>query len=458
MEQLSFEEIVKAVNGKIHINGEFYKYNYLSTDTRKICEDSIFIALKGENFNGNNYIKEASKKGANLCIVDEIKFEPKELNSNTSVILVQDTKKALLDLAEYYRSKLRVKVIGITGSTGKTSTKDLTAAALSSQFKVFKTKGNFNNEIGLPLMIFQLDNTYDIAVLEMGMSNLGEIHRLAKTARPDIAIITNVGISHIENLKTRENILKAKMEITDFFTEDCVLILNNENDLLATIDKDKYKIAKIGFNGEVDYKAEDIELNDNSIKFSVIDGKNIEEFYIEIPGKHNILNSLLAITAGRILGIEYDSLKSGIKNLSVTSMRLDVVKCGDFTIIDDCYNASPDSMKAALDVMSTIKGKRKIAVLGTMKELGEESHIAHKDVGEYAANIGVDELLSIGEYSLSYKEGFNNDKNFKSFNSTKEAAEYLKTSIRNEDIVLIKASRSMKFEDIVKELNPKTTN
>lgn len=458
MEQLSFKEIVKAVDGKIHINREFHKYNYLSTDTRKIYKDSIFVALKGENFNGNDYVKEASEKGANLCIVDEIKFESKELNSNTSVILVQDTKKALLDLAEYYRSKLTVKVIGITGSTGKTSTKDLTAAALSSQFKVFKTKGNFNNEIGLPLMIFELDNTYDIAVLEMGMSNLGEIHRLAKTARPDIAIITNIGISHIENLKTRENILKAKKEITDFFTEDCVLILNNENDMLSTIGEEKYKVAKIGFNGEVDYKAEDIELNENSIKFSVLVGENKEEFYIEIPGKHNILNSLLAITAGRVLGIEYDRLKSGIKNLSVTSMRLDVVKCDNFTIIDDCYNASPDSMKAALDVMNTIKGKRKIAVLGTMKELGEESYIAHRGVGEYAAKIGVDELLSIGEYSVSYREGFNNDKNFKSFKSTKEVTEYLKTSIENEDIVLIKASRSMRFEDIVKELKLKITN
>ncbi|MCY6370356.1 UDP-N-acetylmuramoyl-tripeptide--D-alanyl-D-alanine ligase [Clostridium ganghwense] len=455
MERLSFEEIVNAIDGKIYINKEIHKYNYLSTDTRKICKDSIFVALKGENFNGNDFIKEASGKGANLCIVDEIKFDTKELNSNTSVILVKDTKKALLDLAQYYRSKLDVKVVGITGSTGKTSTKDLTAAALSSQFKVFKTKGNFNNEIGLPLMVFELDNSYDVAVLEMGMSDLGEIHRLAKVARPDIAIITNVGISHIENLKTRENILKAKMEITDFFTKECVLVLNNENDLLATVCEEKYETARIGFEGKVEYKAEDIEVNENSIKFSVLDGKSREEFYIEVPGRHNILNSLLAIATGRILGIEYDKLKSGIKNLSVTSMRLDIVKCGSYTIIDDCYNASPDSMEAALDVMSTIKGKRKIAVLGTMKELGEESYNAHKDIGKYAAEVGVDELLSIGEYDSAYKEGFNNNKGFKSFDNTKEAGEYLVSNITHEDIILIKASRSMKFEDIVKELKAK---
>ncbi|WMJ81365.1 UDP-N-acetylmuramoyl-tripeptide--D-alanyl-D-alanine ligase [Clostridium sp. MB40-C1] len=452
MEKLTFEEIVKAVDGKIIINNNFYKYNYVSTDTRKICENSIFIALKGENFNGNNYIIEASKKGANLCIVDEVNFKNHELQDFTSVILVEDTRKALLDLAEYYRKKLRVKVIGITGSTGKTSTKDLTAAALSSKFKVFKTKGNFNNEIGLPLMIFELDNSYDVAVLEMGMSDFGEIHRLAKTARPDIAMITNIGISHIENLKTRENILKAKMEITDFFTEDSVLIINSENDLLSTVQEKNYKLIKTGINGEVDYKAENIELGESYVKFSLENDNKEVEFKIDVPGKHNVLNALLAIASGRVLDIDYDELKEGIKNLTVTSMRLDIVKSNNYTIIDDCYNASPDSMKAALEVMNTLKGNRKIAVLGTMRELGDESHKAHKEIGEYAAKMGVDKLLAIGDYNSSYKEGFNNDDNFKMFSSNEDAIRYLEKHIKDEDIILVKASRSMKFEEIVKKL------
>ncbi|MCY6483715.1 UDP-N-acetylmuramoyl-tripeptide--D-alanyl-D-alanine ligase [Clostridium aestuarii] len=452
MEQLTLEEIVKVVNGKVDINGECRKYNYLSTDTRKLRNNSIFVALRGENFNGNDYVKEASEKGANLCIVDQIKFNPDELKGNTSIILVEDTKQALLSLAEYYRSKLNVKVIGITGSTGKTSTKDLLAAFLSSKFKVFKTKGNFNNEIGLPLMIFELDNTYDIAVLEMGMSDLGEIHRLAKVARPDVAIITNVGISHIENLKTRENILKAKMEITDYFNDNNILIINIENDLLSSIPSDKYKVVKVGFNKESDYKADNVTLNQSFIEFVVSDDNNEEEFHIDIPGKHNILNALLGIAAGKILGIEYEEMKSGIKNLSVTSMRLDIIKNEKITIIDDCYNASPDSMKAALDVMNSIEGKRKIAVLGTMKELGDKANESHKLIAEYASKQGVDILVTIGEFNDAYREGFKNDKGFKSFENNNNASEFLLNNTNNGDVILVKASRSMKFESIVNKL------
>lgn len=455
MENLTLDEIVNSINGKIYINANNNKYNNLSTDTRKITKDSIFIALKGENFNGNDYVDEASKKGANLCIVEEIKFKASDLNGNTSVVLVDDTKKALLDLAEYYRSKLKIKVIGITGSTGKTSTKDLTAAALSKKFKVFKTKGNFNNDIGLPLMIFQLDNSYDVAVLEMGMSNFGEIHKLAKTARPDIAIITNIGISHIENLKSRENILKAKMEITDFFTKENILIINGENDLLSTISSKDYKIIKVGFNDE-DFIGKNIYSDENHIEFTLEHEQDHVKFNIPVPGKHNVLNSLLAIAAAKTLDVGYEDLKEGIKNLNATSMRLDIVKGEKFTIIDDCYNASPDSMKAALDVMSNMNTvKRKVAVLGTMKELGTESYMYHREVGEYARNKGVDFLITVGEFNEAYKEGFNNDENFRGFNSVEDASEFVVNAIKDKDCVLVKASRSMKFEAIVNKLKYK---
>lgn len=455
MEILYFEEIVKAVQGKVYINANKHKYNNLSTDTRKICKDSIFVALKGQNFNGNDYVEQASSSGANLCIVDEIKFSDSNLKENTSIILVEDTRKALLDLAEYYRSKLSVKIIGITGSTGKTSTKDLTAAALSSKLKVFKTEGNFNNEIGLPLMIFKLDNTYDAAVLEMGMSDFGEIHRLAKVARPDVAIITNIGISHIENLKTRENILKAKMEITDFFSKDNVLIINVENDLLSTISEKEYKIVKIGFSEDADVQAIDILVDEEHVEFSL--GHNDEEgrFIVLIPGKHNILNSLLAIAAGKVLGIESNELKRGIKNLSFTSMRLDIVKGNKFTIIDDSYNASPDSMKAALEVLDTVKGNRKIAILGTMRELGVDSYKFHKEVAEYAKNKNVDLLVAVGEFKEAYREGFNQDSKFEGFDNIEDASDFIMANFRKKDVILAKASRSMKFETIVNSLKGK---
>ncbi|KGM97377.1 UDP-N-acetylmuramoyl-tripeptide--D-alanyl-D-alanine ligase [Clostridium novyi A str. 4552] len=455
MELLKFEEIVKAVGGKVHINSCNHKYTNISTDTRKITKDSIFIALKGDNFNANDYIVDASNKGANLCIVDQIKFNDNDLNESTSIILVENTRKALLDLAELYRSKLNIKIIGITGSTGKTSTKDLTAAALSSKYKVFKTQGNFNNEVGLPLMIFSLDNSYDVAVLEMGMSNFEEIHRLAKVAKPDIALITNIGISHIENLKTRENILKAKMEITDFLNKDSILIVNKENDLLKTVKSNDYKVMSIGFEKDVDYTAEDIFTDENHIEFTVCHKDEKERFNVPVPGKHNILNSMLAIVAGRSLDIEYDKLKQGIKNLSVTSMRLDIVKKDGFTIVDDSYNASPDSMKAAIDVINTIKGNRKIAILGTMKELGDDSYKFHKEVAEYAKKNNIDFLITVGEFNEAYKEGYNNNLNFKEFNTIEKAADFITSNLKEEDIILVKASRSMKFEYIVNKLKDK---
>ncbi|MBU5482986.1 UDP-N-acetylmuramoyl-tripeptide--D-alanyl-D-alanine ligase [Clostridium sp. MSJ-11] len=462
MEFLSIDEVVKAINGKIVKEGNSFKFNGVSTDTRKIEKGNIFFALKGENFNGNSYINDASDKGATLCIIDEIMFNEEKIKEYTSIIKVENTRKALLDLAEYYRSKLNIKIVGITGSTGKTSTKDLTAAALSSKYKVFKTEGNFNNEIGLPLMIFKLNNDYDVAVLEFGMNNLGEIHRMCKAARPDIALITNVGISHIENLKTRENILKAKLEIADFFHEDNVLIVNGDNDLLSPLNSHKFNIIKAGFNNKEDYYANHIILNEDNVLFTVCEektGEN-EEIEINLPGKHNVWNALLSIACGRVLGMSLKEIREGLKNISTTGMRLDIIREEKYTIINDCYNASPDSMKAGIDVLINIKGERKIAVLGTMKELGDEAYNAHKEVGKYVAEKGVEVLITLGEFNKAYEEGYVNEtkgekKEIFNFNSEDEAANFLRDHIKYGDVLLFKASRSMKFEGIIKKLKTK---
>lgn len=451
---LTLDEIIKAVDGEILIDGGKHNFSIISTDTRKIEENCIFIALKGENFNGNNFVVEAAKKGAIICIVDEFNFTKAEVGNDVTIIKVRDGKKALMDLAKYYRQQLKIKVVAVTGSTGKTSTKDLVAASLSKKFKVFKTKGNFNNEIGLPLMIFNLDDSYDVAVLEMGMSNLGEIHNLAEIARPDIAMITNIGISHIENLKTRENILKAKLEVTDFFNSDNLLIVNGENDLLSNIGSDRFNLLKIGMSEEFDCGAVNIILNEDSISFDVKEKgvgltKNI---HVPVPGQHNVLNSLLAIACARVLNLEFEEIQEGIVNLEATSRRLDITRNKDFIIVDDCYNASPDSMKAAIDVISSIKGRRKVAVLGTMKELGEKAYEYHKEVGEYAKIKGVSCLIAIGEYNEAYKEGFNQDERFSNFDNNDQATEFLLQNIKSEDVILVKASRSMKFETIVENL------
>lgn len=459
MEYMSFDEIVSAVQGEVVLKGEYSGFNAVSTDTRKIEKGNIFVALKGENFNGNEYIKTASEKGASICIVDEIGYKDEEIKNYTTVIKVQSTGNALLDLAEAYRAKLNLKVVGITGSAGKTSTKDLVAAALSGKYKVFKTAGNFNNQIGLPLMIFKLDNSYDIAVLEMGMNNLKEIHTMAKAARPDVALITNVGTAHIGKLGSRENILKAKLEITDFFNSKNILIINGDNDMLSSVENSNYQVIKTGIDSNADFKADNIELGEDYVEFEVIEGKGgtKEKFHIDMPGKHTISNALLAIGCSKIMNMDYENIRQGLKNLQTTSMRMDIIKGEKFSIINDCYNANPDSMKVAIDVLKNSNAKRKVAILGTMGELGEEAFNSHKDVGEYAGKNNVDLLITIGEYNKAYEEGFSevqdNRQQHRAFENYDDAVDFLtKEYLQEGDTVLIKASRAAKFELIVEKL------
>ena len=446
---LNLEEIIKAVNGEILIQNNEGNFNKVSTDTRKIEKDNLFIALKGENFNGNDYAVSAIEKGSAIVIVDEVKFRSEELNNRGTIIKVKDTKEAIGDLARFYRKKLGIKVVGITGSTGKTSTKDLVAAFLSGKYRVFKTQGNFNNEIGLPLMIFELSKDYDIAVLEMGTSNFGEINRLASIAIPDVAAITNVGVAHIEYLKTRENILKEKMCIADFFEEKNSLILNCENDMLKTVEKsDEFKLEKIGYHENYDLHAENLELTSEITAFDVITkDKERYRFTLNMVGEHNVLNALIGIQISRDFGLTFEEMEQGLKNFNATSMRLEIINKDNFTIINDSYNANPDSMKAALEVLKNYSGDRKIAILGTMGELGDYAKEAHSQIGEFA--IGrADILLTTGEFKECYKEGFK--ENTMVFERKQDLMEALANMIKPKDTILVKASRSARFEEIIK--------
>jgi UDP-N-acetylmuramoyl-tripeptide--D-alanyl-D-alanine ligase len=447
--ELSLKELLEAVNGEVIFMGKT-EFNSICIDTRKIEKNNVYLAIKGENFNGNKFVLEAFKKGASVAIIDEVLFDLNDTENLETVIKVQDTEKALLQLAHYYRKKLGLKIVGVTGSCGKTSTKDLIAAFLSEKYKVFKTKGNFNNQIGLPLMILELDSSIDVAVLEMGMSNLGEIDVLANCARPDIAVITNIGLSHIENLKTQENILKAKSEIFNYFGEENSLIINGEDENLLKIKDKCFEILKIGYNHEYDVYAFNIILEEDKTTFTVKDKEEEIIFTIPMAGKHNVLNSMLAIEVAKKLNVTFNEMKRGIKNLEATSMRLQVIKKNKITIINDCYNASPDSMKSSMDVLSTYKIGRKIAILGTMNELGEEAANSHKEVGKYALN-KVDLLIAIGKYNDCFKEGFAGE-NLITFTTKEECINNLSTIIKENDVVLVKASRGMKFEDIVSSL------
>jgi len=447
--ELSLLEIVEAISGEILINNNEGNFKKISTDTRKIEKDNLFIALKGEKFNGNDYVLHAIGNGASIIIVDEIKFNVEELNNKVTIIKVENTKIALGDLARFYRKKIGIKVVGITGSTGKTSTKDLVAAFLSGKYKVFKTQGNFNNEIGLPLMIFELSKEYDIAVLEMGTSNFGEINRLASIACPNISAITNIGVAHIEYLKSRENILKEKMCIADFFEDKNSLIVNCENDMLKTVNKgDKFNLEKIGYDENYNLYAKNIKLTCQTTSFDAVANNNeSHRFKLNMVGEHNVLNALIGIQIAKDLGLTFDEMEKGLENFNATSMRLEFINKNNFTIINDSYNANPDSMKAALKVLENYSGNRKIAVLGAMGELGDYAKEAHAEVGRFAKG-KADILLTTGDFKECYEEGFKEGTIL--FKTKQELMEKLANMIKTNDTILVKASRSEKFEEIIK--------
>lgn len=450
MLELNLQEIVKATKGALLKEADVKEIKAVSTDTRKIEEGTMFIALKGENFNGNNYVLDAFNKGAKIAIVDEVKCDLNELKEDVALIKVQNTGRALMDLAKFYREKLGLKVVGITGSAGKTSTKDLVAAVLSDKYKVFKTKGNFNNEIGLPLMILELDSTYDVAILEMGMRGLGQIKELAEIASPDLGIITNIGISHIEILKTRENILKAKMEIATFFDKNNTLVVCGNDDFLGSLPSAEYKIVKTGVGENFKIGAKNIALEELSSKFTVYDGEKEEEFSLDMPGEHNISNLMLGIAIAKELGVSFEEMKRGLKNIEATSMRLELIKKDGFSILNDCYNSSPVAVKSAIDVMKNIEGKRRIAVLGTMRELGHKSEEAHEEIGKYAKENGIEKVLCFGDFSENIKEGYGEGCTV--YENKEELIKDLLNIICDGDIILVKASRSLKFEEITKAL------
>lgn len=450
MLELNLQEIVKATKGALLKEADVKEIKAVSTDTRKIEEGTMFIALKGENFNGNNYVLDAFNKGAKIAIVDEVKCDLNELKEDVALIKVQNTGRALMDLAKFYREKLGLKVVGITGSAGKTSTKDLVAAVLSDKYKVFKTKGNFNNEIGLPLMILELDSTYDVAILEMGMRGLGQIKELAEIASPDLGIITNIGISHIEILKTRENILKAKMEIATFFDKNNTLVVCGNDDFLGALPEAQYKIVKTGVGENFEIGAKNIALEELSSKFTVYDGEKEEEFSLDMPGEHNISNLMLGIAIAKELGVSFEEMKKGLKNIEATSMRLELIKKDGFSILNDCYNSSPVAVKSAIDVMKNLEGKRRIAVLGTMRELGHKSEEAHMEIGKYAKENGIEKVLCFGDFSENIKEGYGEGCTV--YENKEELINDLLNIICEGDIILVKASRSLKFEEITKAL------
>lgn len=454
MKPICIKEVLKAVNGKINQNidiDEIYIKN-ISTDTRQITKDALFIAIVGENFDGHNFIQNAFENGAVACISE------KQIDTDKLVILVEDTKKALKDLAKYYRSLFDIKVVALTGSAGKTTTKDMLYSCFSTKYNTVKTLGNFNNEIGLPLTIFNIEEDTQIVVLEMGMNHFGEIRNLSEIANPDVAIITNIGVSHIENLGSREGILEAKCEIFDYLKENGIRILNADDDMLNSL-KQESALQKTYFyslENKEDAYATDIQENGiDGIKATLHCLSEQFDVKFKLPGKHIVLNALAVSLACKSLGLSCEDIKKGLENFELSKMRMDIKKTDKYIIINDAYNANPNSMKASLDVLANTK-TRKVAILGDMFELGSYKDKFHYEVGMYASLKNIDELIFIGENSyhmmLGAKDNKSNISNITYFKTQEEFLQDVFQYLKEGDTILVKASRGMKLENTVDKI------
>lgn len=453
MKNMTLATITIACSGIFFGNEEQQKSGVkgIVIDSRKVEEDFLFIPIKGERVDGHDFIPEVMKKGA-VCTLSERVLE----NVDYPYIFVDSCEQALKDIAEFYRKNLDILVVGITGSVGKTSTKEMIASVLEQEFKVLKTQGNFNNEIGLPLTIFNIQKEHEVAVLEMGISDFGEMHRLAKAARPDICVITNIGMCHLDNLKSREGVLKAKSEIFDFLSSDGVIVLNGDDDKLETI-KEVKGIAPqfFGIANKTNHYADKIEnlgLKGSKCRLNI--GKDSIIVNIPIPGHHMIYNGLAAATIGKILGLTKEQIQKGIESVATVGGRNNIIQVKDLILIDDCYNANPISMKASIDVLANALG-RKIAVVGDMFELGSNEKELHFQVGEYIREKGIDYIFANGELSKEIVKGVQKtDSECKVFyfEELEEMIKELKGFLKAEDTVLIKASHGMHYSKVVEAL------
>ena len=455
MKNLTLENIAKACNGSYHGSEVQAKQEVLSifTDSRKATEGGLFVPIKGARVDAHDFIDQVMEAGA-LATLSE-----KDLGeTNFPYIKVESSLQAVKDIAEFYLKQLEIPVVGITGSVGKTSTKEMIAAVLGQKYNVLKTQGNFNNELGLPLTVFGLRAEHQIAVLEMGISDFGEMHRLAKIARPDTCVITNIGLCHLEFLKSRDGILKAKTEIFDFLKEDGHVILNGDDDKLVTV-TDVKGIKPVFFGVE----------NKNGIWADKIESKGLKgiecrihvkdesfKVLVPIPGRHMVYNALAGTAVGLTYGLTLDEIKAGIESLQSLSGRFHILENEkkNIMVIDDCYNANPVSMKASLEVLQDALG-RKVALLGDMGELGKNEVEMHREVGRFAAEKDIDVIVCTGtlckEMAEAAKE-VSNGKKVLYFENREALEDALDELILPGDSILVKASHFMQFEKIVKKL------
>ena len=454
MKDMTLDAMAKACRGQLcgANTMQFLNARGIVIDSRMVQDDYVFVAIKGERTDGHRYIEQVFADGA-LAVVTE-----QPLTISKPYILVDSTRQALKDLAAFYLSRLDVKVVGISGSVGKTSTKEMIASVLSRKYQEHKTKGNFNNEIGLPLTIFKLEETHQAAVLEMGISDFGEMHRLAAVAQPDIAVLTNIGMSHLKTLGSRDGILKAKTEMFDHLRGDACVILNGDDDLLCTLTQVNGKppiFYGIGASRHKQAYASDIEnLGLRGIRLTIHLADEAIRVRIPIPGEHNVYNALAAAAVGRQLGLTNEEIKDGIENARTIDGRTNLIETRNMTVIDDCYNANPLSMKASIDVLATALG-RTIAVLGDMGDLGQDERSLHYEVGRHLAEKGIDILFCAGTLSHETARAVrehNPGCTVYEYDKRDDMVKELLPFLQEGDSVLVKASHFMEYADVVEAI------
>lgn len=457
MKNMTLDNMAKACGGRLIGGDKDHEIAGAVTDSRLIEKDFLFFAIRGERVDGHRFIPQVMEKGAACAVCEEMPV-PEEGKAAGACILVDSVEKAMQDMAAYYRSGLSLPVVGITGSVGKTSTKEFIASVLEEKYHVLKTQGNYNNEIGVPLTLFRIRQEHEAAVVEMGINHFGEMHRLSRMAAPDIVVMTNIGDCHLEALGSREGILRAKSEIFDFMKPDGRIVINGDDDMLSTI-KEVKGITPVTFGKKSNntYYASDIRQNGlfgTGVRIHMPSGS----FYAEIPlpGEHMVYNALAAAAVGEALGLSPEEIAAGIAAVKPTSGRSNLIRCADKVVIDDCYNANPVSMCAALDLLAQAD-TRKVAVLGDMFELGENAEKLHGDVGRYAARLGIDVIICAGEISARMakeaKEVNTGRSEIYYFPEKEALLEKMQELVKPGDTILVKASHGMGFAEVVEKLN-----
>ena len=457
MLNLTLKNIATACNGTYIGDDAFldFEIDNVTSDSRTVSKDSLFIAIKGQRVDGHDFIEKAFSMGALCCISEKV------IHGVTApIILVKSATQALKDIAKFYRSQLSIPIIGITGSVGKTSTKEMIASVLSEKYNVLKTLKNFNNEIGLPQTLLRIRNEHQVAVVEMGINHFGEMTRLSDVAKPDIVVMTNIGPCHLENLIDLDGVLKAKSEVFAHMNpEGCVFLNGDEKPLNEVTDVNGKAPVFFGFKESNDYYAKDIkEFENEGLSCTLVNGNWSLPVSINIPGRHMIYHALTAAAIGKLFKLSDEQIAAGIAKLQPVDGRNNRIEVNGITIVDDCYNANPISMKGAIDTLSKAKG-RKVCILGDMFELGSTEAQLHYEVGCFAGEKNIDLLITVGSLSEHIAKGAGNTNPNLEIISYKEKEALIKELpllIHKGDTVLLKASHSMNFEAVVKNLSSDT--